>query len=197
MRKIAVTGGIACGKSTVGMIMANKRIAVLDTDDVVHELIAKDTSIYREIVLNFGKCILDQDGEIDRRLLGDIVFSDRESLTKLNRITHPAVELYWQQWLAAMDNQESGSLSAAVIIPLLYEGGFDRGWNSTICVASSKKIQLERMAERSIKNAIARIDSQMALKDKMRNSEFVIFNSGTREFLEEQVDRILKKIMEK
>src|SRR3989339_454478 len=119
MLKIAITGGLACGKSTVGKYLLGKGVPVCDTDDLAHMVMARGGGVFEEIVRVFTMDILNAAGEIDRRRLGKIVFSDKKAMAALNSIVHPEVKKAWNVWL--LEQLNGGSICAGVIVPLLYE----------------------------------------------------------------------------
>lgn len=194
MVRIAITGGIACGKSLVGDIFQYSGIPVRDADDIVHELMTRGQPVYDKIIDAFGGTILGNDGAIDRAVLGKMVFSNPALLNQLNDLVHPAVRDEWTQWL----EQQSGH-AAAVIIPLLYEVSLDRGWNAVVCVGTSPREQRRRLRERGLSeaDADARIRAQMDVARKMELADYVIFNNGSRSLLEQQTKRVIMKILEK
>lgn len=193
MLKVAVTGGVACGKSLVGASLAKAGLPVCDTDHLAHELMARGSPVYRRVREAFGEGILGAGGEIDRPALGDIVFADPPKLQALNAIVHPEVRKAWKEWMRAV-----GGPAAVVIIPLLYEVGDESHWNVVVCVASPWREQRARLRERGISESKARaiIASQMPVEEKMRRADCVIFNCGTLSLLEEQTERVRKRILE-
>lgn len=192
---VALTGGIACGKSEVGRILGKMGFVVVDADRMAHALMAKGTPVYQSIVDCFGEHILAEDGEISRPLLGKIVFDHPEQRLKLNRLVHPAVRNVLAEWIS---ERRSKGENAAAQIPLLFESGMETlDWDAVICVSSSDAQVFERLGKRGIprEDAIKRINSQMALPDKERLSDCVIQNLGTLQELEKAtrtaVDRLV------
>ena len=194
MLKVAVTGGIACGKSLVGSILRERGYAVCDTDELAHALIEPGTPAYDEIVEIFGGEILDPAGDIHRGRLGARVFENPEYRSKLNAIVHPRVRDEWQSWLR---EQPAETDVAVVIIPLLFEVGAHAGWDAIICVSAAENTQLARLRERGFTDheARMRIQSQMPTADKTRRSDFVIINDGTKETLRMRTDEVVRKII--
>jgi len=193
MTRIAITGGIACGKSLVASLMTARGIPVCEADDIGHELLRRGTDVHARVAAFFGPAILDPRGEIDRDRLGAIVFEDPEELERLNALTHPEILSRLHQWLAA---QTRRTAAAAGVIPLLYEVGDDAAWNVTVCVAAPVHEQQRRLRQRglSAREAQARIAAQMPLPDKMERSDCVIYNCGGVDLLEEQTDKVVRKI---
>ena len=196
MLRIAVTGGIACGKSRVGSILAAEGAAICDADDLAHQVMEPGQDVYYAIVRVFGRDILSKKEEIDRRRLSALVFPDHEKLLLLNSIVHPAVAGEWQAWLVG---RQADSGIAAVIVPLLFEAGVNAGWDAIVCVSASRHVQLRRLADRGIAadDANKRIAAQMAVDDKRILSDYVIHNDGTETMLREQTRRVVRSILGK
>lgn len=209
MVRIAVTGGIACGKSLVGSFLADAGIAVCEADALAHALMEPGMPAFGEIVRTFGRNILGADGSIDRHLLANRVFSDLRELAGLNAIVHPEVKKSWEKWLAerkteSEENRTSESRTpkyraAAVIIPLLYETDGAEDWDTVVCVSASEEMQMRRLGDRGIlePEARKRIAAQMAVCDKASLADYVIVNEGTKELLREQTMKIRQSILEK
>jgi len=193
MVRIAVTGGIACGKSLVGSLLKGEGVAVAEADSIAHELMRKGGTLYSRVVSAFGAGILNPKGDIDRTELGARVFSDRSELDRLNRIVHPEVIASWNRWLDAL---EGHAAIAAVIVPLLFEAGAAAGWHAVITVAAGEAAQVARLVERGLteEQVRERIRAQMPLERKMEYADYVIVNCGTKELLGEQTRRVLASI---
>lgn len=195
MRKIALTGGIASGKSTVTLILRARGYVVIDADNIVRELYGKGKPIYNAIVSTFGKEILDLSGEIDRKKLGALVFSDSEARKRLNSATHPIVEAEISKELH--EKQLQGETMVFVDTPLLIETGNSERYDAVILVAVDFETQLQRLQSRnqlSHDEAVLRIKSQMPLEDKKAYADFIIDNNGTLEMLDQQVDQLLARL---
>lgn len=196
MLKIAITGGLACGKSTVGRYLAGKGVPVCDTDDLAHALMACGCGVFEEILKAFGREVLDNSGEIDRRRLGTRVFSDKKDLAVLNSIVHPGVKKAWNVWLK--ERRNSGFRCAGVIVPLLYEIGEGSGWDAVIAVCASETVQVSRLLDRGLtaKEIKMRLASQMPVSEKMRLAEYVIINDGPENLLRQQFEMVIEHVME-
>ncbi len=197
MVRIAVTGGIACGKSLVGAYLAEQGIAVCEADRLAHEAMSRGEPVFNSVVEAFGSDILDGDGAIDRAALGKRVFSDPVMLARLNALVHPEVKRRWLRWLAEATGD--GGRPAAAIIPLFYEIGEDRGeWTAVICVSAPRSRQQKWLAARglTLKESEQRIASQWPLCRKMAMADHVIVNSGTKELLVRQTQKALRCILE-
>ncbi|MBN2302517.1 MAG: dephospho-CoA kinase [Lentisphaerae bacterium] len=194
MVKIAITGGIACGKTLVGKIFRKKGIPVCEADELGHELLRPDSAVFGEIVEAFGPGIVDEDGSISRKLLGNQVFADAGKLAQLNRITHPKIKSAWRAW-----QQKHAQENSAVIVPLFFETGEKEGWDCAICVVCDESSQLTRLLERGLTelDAKRRVAALMPVDRKIAASDYVIVNNGTMDLLEQQTTRVLQSILER
>jgi len=199
MLKIAVTGGIACGKSLVGTCLSEAGFAVWEADDVAHELMQAGHPVHQAVIEQFGDEVVSREGAIDREALGQIVFSDSEARVRLNAIVHPAVKDELARWIRETGNSNTPPRGLAVVVPLLYEAGWDRGWDAVICVFSRGRTQRRRLVAngRSEEDAERRIAAQGPVAEKAALADYVIVNEGTQDTLREQTTRILRRIVEK
>lgn len=196
MKCVAITGGIACGKSLVGRCLRKQGVPVVDADDLVHLALRKGRPLYGRVVDVFGKKVVGDDGEIDRKRLGRIVFSDRKRLNTLNRIIHPEVRLAWRKWIA--EQRRASCRMAAVIVPLLFETGMDTGWDATVCVISSRERQAIRARRRGwARGELSRREAaQMSVAEKAVLADYVIVNNGTKASVREQVVEMTDSMLE-
>lgn len=204
---VGLTGGIACGKTTVAELLLKHGADVIDLDEIGHRLLKKGNPIFDQIVKAFGAGILDESGNISRQKLGNIVFHDSECRLRLNQITHPAIiERAWTkaQRLAALGPERIIIIDS----PLLIETGMQDTVDIVVVVISDEKAQLDRLIQRSIKRkkklsvkeAQARIHSQMPLSEKIKYADFVVENNGGLDELKTKVAKLwddLKKINRK
>lgn len=197
MRLIGITGGIGTGKSTVGRYLHAAGVPVADADDLAHAAIAPDGPAYGPVVAAFGPAILNADGQIDRRILGEQVFADADARRRLNALVHPAVRQMMLQQIAAW--QEAGTPIAALIIPLLYENGLE-GLFAEVWVASCPhELELARVMARdglSLAQAEARINAQLPLSDKVARADRVIDTATDFAGVEAQVHHHLSRAKE-
>ncbi len=193
MIKIAITGGIACGKSLTGEIIRAYGIPVCETDTIGHEVLERNESVKAALVKEFGIKIVGTGGDIDRSVLGQEVFADPDKRAKLNNLTHPVILKQLDDW---MEKQASTADCVIAIIPLLYEIGAEKGWDKVICIGSPEAQQLQRLTERGLSpdDARARINAQMSLVEKMERADYVIYNCGSKSLLEKQVKQVLRGI---
>ena len=194
--KIGLTGGIACGKSEVGRILGELGVAVIDADRLAHELMVPGTGVYRGIRTRFGREVIGASGEIDRRRLGQIVFSDTRARKALNALVHPAVIRLWKKRAGEALKRRP---QVVVIVPLLFETGEEKSWDAIICVAASRAVVLKRLQGRKLSRAdsLRRIRAQGPLSGKIRKSDYVIWNNGTIRELEKTTKRIWRSLLKK
>jgi dephospho-CoA kinase len=196
LARICVTGGIACGKSLVGAFLAGRGVAICDTDILYHEMMQAGRPLFKRVVAAFGQGIVGAGGEIDRGVLGRMVFADGKKLNRLNRLVHPALIRAVTEWLRERAVGLRRRRIVAVLVPLVYEVGWERAWDHIVCVGAPARIQVERLRRRGLSAAAARarIAAQWPLQEKMRRADYVVFNGGSRRCARRQTVRILENI---
>ncbi len=195
---VALTGGIASGKSTVCRLLRERGAHILDSDVLAREVVKKGEPAWREIVEHFGESVLTPQGEIDRGRLASIVFSDPEEIAFLNRVTHPRVFQLMGERLQELEGLTGGRAVVVLDIPLLVEAKAAHLFQMNLVVDAPPEIQVQRLvAERGIseEEAWARINSQATREDRLRHADLVIENSGTLADLERAVDDAWKEIV--
>ncbi|BDG81036.1 dephospho-CoA kinase [Bacillus subtilis] len=189
---IGLTGGIASGKSTVANMLIDKGITVIDADIIAKQAVEIGMPAYRQIIDEFGEDILLENGDIDRRKLGALVFTNEQKRLALNSIVHPAVR---EEMLKRRDESIANQETFVVLdIPLLFESKLESLVDKIIVVSVTKELQLERLTKRNqltVEEALSRIRSQMPLEEKVSRADNVIDNSGTREETKQQLEEIL------
>lgn len=196
MLRVGLTGGIASGKSTVCHQLAEHGFDVIDADRVAHRLIRKGQPCFDPVVAAFGTRILDADGEIDRNVLGQVVFNDPARLHELNALVHPEVMRSILEQLDRLEQSHPPS-KAVVDASLMIESGFHKQFKHLIVVSCGADQQVERLMERnrlSRAQALQRIGLQWPLQAKLPLATVVIDNSGTLEQTRRQVDRLLERL---
>ncbi|EYE89213.1 dephospho-CoA kinase [Fervidicella metallireducens AeB] len=197
MKVIGLTGGIASGKSTISNILKTEfHIDIIDADLIAREIVKKGSDILDKIAEEFGNEVINSDGSLNRKKLGEIVFSDEYSLNKLNKITHPVIEKHIKYEIDLKD--KSGKKLCVVDAALLIEAGFYKLVDYVVLVCVNKETQLKRLMQRdkiSEKEAFKRINSQMPLSDKVKYADFIIDNNGDLENVKLQTRKIIKDIM--
>lgn len=198
MRVVGLTGGIASGKSTVAAMFRERGVPVIDADQLAREVVAPGQSALAEIVAHFGEGVLDERGELDRKKLGALVFSDDQARAALNRITHPRIAAASQRQIAAL--AAAGEPLAIYEAALIVENRIERGLAALIVVAVSEDVQISRLTARDGIDAAAardRIGAQLPLADKVAVADYVIENSGDRQATERQVDEVLAALRQR
>lgn len=197
MRRLGLTGGIGCGKSTVGQMLSSWGIPVCDTDRMAHELYERGGAAYEKVLSAFGRDVLDSDDRVDRHRLAQMVFCDPKALKVLNEILHPMVAERLRAWLDRCEDKGKGI--AVGMVPLLFEAGLDQGWDCIACVACDSEVQARRLKDRGWVDAMikGRINGQWPLEAKIEKSDVVIWNNGSFEELECSVKRVLEKLERK
>ncbi len=196
-----VTGSVATGKSLAADFFSSNGAILIDADIIAHDVVKQGRAAWREIVDTLGDNILQPDGEIDRKELGQIIFNDPAQKQHLNRIVHPRVFEEITSRLAALTN-DTGKKDAVVLldVPLLFETNMSRDISDIIVVYVPPDIQLERLMKRdniNEKEAMARINAQMPVEEKREMANFVIDNSGSVEQSGSQVDAIYSSLKDK
>lgn len=179
---IALTGGIASGKSAVATLFANLGVPVLDTDQIARDVVEPGMPAFAEIITAFGRDVLDGAGRLDRRKLRDIVFTDPAQREILESITHPAIREELARRSAA-----AGGLYQVHVIPLLVEGGRSDRYDRVLVVDCPEEQQIERLMARDTTNADqARkiLAAQATREQRLAAADDVIVNTGTLEDLE-------------
>lgn len=188
MKIIGLTGGIAAGKSLVGKVLEDLGAAVIDGDELAHEVERPGEVAYQAIVEVFGKGILNEDCTIDRAALGTLAFSSPEERLRLERITNPAIKDRLNIKLNTL--REAGIPVVFYMGAMLIENGVAKRLDEIWDVWVDEKTQLERLMQRngySREEAQQRIAAQMPTKEKVKRARVVIDNSGTPEQTGEQV----------
>lgn len=188
MRIIGLTGGIACGKSTVAGFLREAGYPVADADAVSHSVTGPEGSALPAIREAFGDAVFHADGTLNRRALAAEVFEHPASLETLNAVTHPLIlaEMLRQ----TREAEENGAQIVIWDVPLLFESGFDKLCDETVCVVAPREEQIVRLALRdglSREEAVRRIDSQMPLEEKAARCGRVIHTCPTLEELRNEV----------
>lgn len=187
--RIALTGGIACGKSLFAKFLVELGIRLLDADDVVHDLEKSGGEAVAEIVREFSSEVLASDGGIDRVQLAKIVFGDAEARKKLEGILFPRVRAR----LNAFTCGGKGEIRIAVI-PLLFESHWETDYDIILCIASPESLQIDRMMSTrgySRDEALARLTAQIPVQEKMARSDLSVINDSTAGKLKQEAERVL------
>ena len=188
MLVIGLTGGIGTGKSEVSLILRELGATVIEADLVGHDAYKPNTPIWREVVDAFGQDILRPTGEIDRKRLGAMVFSDSKALERLNGIMHPRMAEIIKDKINQLGVQ--GTEVVVVEAALMIEAGWDSLVDEVWVTSSPEDKVIERLRQRnhlSDEEISSRIDSQMSFEERVRHTHVILENSGSKEELCERV----------
>jgi dephospho-CoA kinase len=192
MLKVALTGGIATGKSYVLGKLRDRDVATIDADDIVHEALGPGTPTTKSIAAQFGGVFLKPDGSIHRTLLGVKVFRDPAARRTLEAIIHPVVYEEIAKWYATLDRP-----MGVASIPLLFETKRERDFDFVVVTACTPEQQLQRLIERDgmdADEAKQRIAAQLPTDEKVKRADFVILTGGSKLATDTQVDEMLVKL---
>ena len=191
---IGLTGGIGSGKSTVSDILKEQGIPVVDGDRIAREVVEPHRPAYDEIVRVFGTEVLQQDGTLNRKHIGEIVFSDPEKLSMLNSITHKEIYRVILERLESL--KETGTALVFLDVALLFETGFDQLTGRVWVVDAPDAVRVERIQKRDglrEEEILKRIQSQMSREMRNTKGDLVLDNSKGREELKAQILQELKQ----
>jgi dephospho-CoA kinase len=199
MLRTGLTGGMACGKSTVSKMFSSLGAYVLQADALAHELYRPGGPVYLELVKRFGPEIVQPDETINRRRLAALVF-DGGRIEELNRIVHPAVFQRQEQWMAEI--AEADPLSVAMVeAALIFETGAEARFDKIIVVSCWPEQKIARLAQRlGIGEVAARAElerrtrAQLSDEEKIRRADYIIDNSGPPEMTNRQVEKIFGEL---
>ena len=194
MVRVALTGGIATGKSTVMRLLRARRIPTIDADVLAREAVAPGTPGLRALIERFGETVLDGHGAVDRRALAALVFSDSQARRDLERIVHPAVYDAITRWLNDLSTQTP---LAVADIPLLFETGREGDFDRVVVVACSPEEQVRRVMARdgvTEAEARARMTAQWPIEDKVARADHIISTTGSLEDTERAVDHLVQTL---
>jgi dephospho-CoA kinase len=192
---IGLTGGIASGKSTVAGMFAQLGAVIIDADKIARDVVDPGQEGLHSIVQHFGEEVLDQEGRLDRKKMGELVFSNEEARKTLNSLLHPLIRSRMEQ-----EKQKALLLHPPLIIldiPLLYESNWQKRMEKVIVVYVPELLQVQRLMNRNhltLEEATQRIKAQMPIEEKKQRADFLIDNSGTTEKTKEQVALLFRRL---
>lgn len=187
-----LTGGVASGKSTVGRLLRERGVHVIDADDLARRAVLPGQPALAEIALAFDGVVVD--GQLDRAALGKLVFADASARSRLNAIVHPRVAGLLQHELDQISVGVGQLELACYEVPLLFENALDAWLRPTVLVACDEAVQVTRAMARNgwtREHALARIAAQMPLNEKRKRADYTIENSGDMDALERSTERAL------
>lgn len=195
--RVALTGGIACGKSVVAKILAEKDCVVYSADEAAHDLMRPGRAAWKQVVARFGSSILRPDRTIDRSALGAIVFADPAARRVLDRLIHPLVAADQEKAVRRLERGGRARIfvvEAALTIEAGYAGHFDR----IVVVHCGRSEQVRRLRRRDgigRAAALRKIGSQMPVREKLRHADYVIDSSGPLAETVEETERVYAQLV--
>ena len=194
---IGLTGGIACGKSTVTQLLQRRGADIIDLDQIGHELLKANSPVMKQLLKTFGPEVLDLSGDVNRTKLGKIVFADPLARQQLNDIVHPEIHRISRQLAQSKVKNQADSI-VVIESPLLIESGGYRSVDYVVMVSVTPDQQIVRLMKRSLEqnktmtqlDAEKRLAAQMSLKEKMAYADYIVDNQGDLTELGKQVDQL-------
>jgi len=213
MLKVGLTGGIACGKTTVGEMFVALGAHLVQADRIAHQLMLPGQPVYNEVVRHFGGAILNPDGSVNRQKLAEAAFGPSapeegglataphlSRIQELNRIVHPAVIRSQEEWMEEIGRQDAQAV-AIVEAALIIEAGAAKSFDHLIVVTCTDEQRAARFAARqkldletARKEVARRMAAQLPEAEKIKVADSVIDNSGSLETTREQVRQIWQKL---
>ena len=188
---IGLTGGIGSGKSTVSDMLRAKGAAIVYADQIGHEAYRPGTPVWQQVVDAFGRQVVGGDGQIDRRKLGQVVFSDPQACRRLDAITHPPMKRMMAERLEELRRQ--GTKVAVLEAAILIEAGWDELADEVWMTVVSPEVAAQRSMERSglsREQAEARIAAQLSNEERLKHAQVVIDTNCTLEEVAQRVDEL-------
>ncbi|MFD2613347.1 dephospho-CoA kinase [Paenibacillus gansuensis] len=188
---IGLTGGIATGKSTVTALLAERGAFVIDADVIAREVVLPGSPVLEKVAERFGPGILQPDGSLHRKKLGEIIFADSQARKDLDGLLHPPIRALMRSRMEERERTHPEQL-VVVDVPLLYESGLQGMFEEVLVVYVPRHIQKDRLMKRdklSSEQAENRLNSQMDIEEKRLKADIWIDNSGNLEQTAEQVSR--------
>lgn len=196
MLVVGLTGNIGCGKSSLSELLMSKNIDVIDADIISREIMY-DKELLETIFYEFGTEIKNNDGTLNRKKLGNIVFNDDDMLIKLNSITHPAIKRKINDRIIDISNQ--GKNIVVIDAALLIEGKFLDLVDKLVVITCNEEVQLNRVVNRdnmTKEEVLKRINSQMKQDEKIKYADYIIDNSKDMNNLKDEFDKLFIYIKE-
>ncbi|MFN2444250.1 MAG: dephospho-CoA kinase [Vicinamibacterales bacterium] len=194
LRRVALTGGIATGKSYVLRRLGDAGVPTCDADVLARRVVEPGTPALKAIGRRFGPDVIQPDGMLDRRRLADIVFQDPAARRDLEAITHPAIRAAIETFF---DDVSAATPFAVADIPLLYETGRESEFSRVIVAACPRAMQVARVMARdgaSREEAERRLAAQLPIEDKVKRADYVIWTTGTYAETDAQLASVVEKL---
>jgi len=190
---VGLTGGIGAGKSLVADLLARRGAAILDTDAIAREVVQPPSDVLDGIAREFGRGVIGADGALDRAALAKIVFADETRRRRLNELTHPEILKRVLSRIGAYPPSEV----VVVVVPLLFESGFDRNCQAVIAVVAPEAMRIVRVMVRdgtTEADVRARMRAQLPPEEYERRHAIVVHNDGDQAALEREVDAVWRRL---
>jgi dephospho-CoA kinase len=187
---VAITGGIGAGKSEALAAFARHGAAVISSDEIVHRLLREDDEVRRALLERFGEQILDEDGQVDRAAIADVVFADQEALEWLEALLHPLVVKEYLDWREQLAQLEKPPAVCATEVPLLYEVGGEDRFDAVVVVTAPPEV-------RAARTDVATEDREPRfLPDsvKVAQADFSFVNDGSLDKLDDFVSAVMREL---
>jgi dephospho-CoA kinase len=194
---VALTGGIATGKSVVADILEELGCTIHHADRIAHELTEPEKPVWKKIVAHFGEKILNKDKTINRSRLGKIIFSNKKEQAYLNELIHPLVYQKKKKMIEKLEEEGRTNIFVSEAA-LTIEAGFADLFDKVIVVYCTRDIQIKRLMERdriSRKEALQKLKSQMTPEEKLKHADYIIDTSETLQDTVEQTERIYRNLV--
>ncbi|CAH1200009.1 dephospho-CoA kinase [Paenibacillus sp. LjRoot153] len=178
---IGLTGGIACGKSTVSRMLVSRGALLIDADQIARDVVEPGSPVLEQVAAHFGQAVIGPDGSLQRKKLGEIIFGSPEARKQLDGLLHPPIRAKMREQMTLYERDFPTKL-VVVDVPLLIESNLVSMFEEIMVVYIPRHLQLERLMQRdglSAENAQLRLDAQMSIEEKRKLADIVIDNSGT------------------
>ncbi len=195
MKIIGIVGGSGAGKSVLCEALEKRGIPTLDTDKTAREVVQKGKPCLDELVKEFGTRILTPDGELARKALASLAFSDEERHTRLNEITHHYICIEIKKWLS--QREKEGFFAACIDAPMLFESGLDSVCDIKVAVVADREARIKRITER---DGISRADAENRINAQKSDAELIslcditVENTGELAELNEKAQELAKRL---
>jgi len=192
---LGLTGGIASGKSSISAMLKEMGFPIVDADEIARRVVEKGSPVLERIKEEFGEGVLNADGTLNRKALGQLVFNSSKKLELLNSITHPAIIEEIRRDIDALSAK--GERLCVLDVPLLIESGINNMADAVLLVYVDEKTQLYRLMNRdhiSEELALKKISSQMSFEEKKKYADYIIDNSGSLDCTKAQLEKIIATI---
>jgi dephospho-CoA kinase len=187
---VAITGGIGAGKSEALAAFARHGAAVVSSDDIVRRLLREDEDVRRALLEHFGDQILDENGQVDRAAIADLVFADREALDWLEALLHPLVVKEYLDWRDQLAKLETPPAVSATEVPLLYEVGGEDRFDAVVVVTAPPEVRAAR-TDVAIEDREPRLLPDSV---KVAQADFSFVNDGSLDKLDDFVAAVMREL---